>query len=90
MLTLIANVLSVSEALFKIHLRSYSKALIINLTNCNSTTWNVSNECLLKSSATTHAQLLTFLHYSQGSYFFFLFAPLGHVELFVRLIHVYT
>ena len=39
MLTLIAKVLSVSEALFKVHLRSYSKTLIINLTHCNSTTW---------------------------------------------------
>ena len=49
----------------------------------------MSNECLLKSSATTHAQLLDFLHYSQGSSFF-LFAPLGDVELFVTLIHVYA
>ena len=33
----------------------------------------MSNECLLKSSATTHTQLLAFLNYSQGSSFFFLF-----------------
>ena len=41
MLTLIANVLSVSEALFyfNVHLRSYSKALIINMTHYNSTAW---------------------------------------------------
>ena len=30
-----------------------------------------------KSSATTHAQLLAFLHYSQGSSFFFLFSTFG-------------
>ena len=29
------------------------------------------------SSATTHAQLLAFLHYSQGSSFFFLFCTFG-------------
>ena len=38
-----------------------------------------------------HAQLLSFLHYSQGSSFFLsFFASLGLVELFVKLIRVYT
>ena len=61
MLTLIAHVLSVSEALsfiLKSILRSFSKALIINITHCNLTTWfeflknsqiKLSNESLLKN-----------------------------------------
>ena len=36
---IIANVLSVSEAFLTSILRRYSKALIINITHCNSTAW---------------------------------------------------
>ena len=40
----------------------------------------------------THAQLVAFLHFSQGKFFLFfvVFAPLDHVELFVKLKHFYS
>ena len=54
------------------------------MTHCNSTTWfeflkltDCQMSVCWKSSATTHVQLLAFLHYSQGSSFFYLFCTFG-------------